>query len=111
MPGCAAIGSAVLVGGTVAAVVAVGATVAVGASVALGLALGLALGVTDGDGLAAAEHAAFEMTLLSSVTAPFRASALPCSVAPVSSVMDVRARMVPWKLVVLASVAELPTCQ
>ena len=36
---------------------------------------------------------------------------MPFTVAPVFSVMDVRARIVPWKLVVVPSVAELPTCQ
>ena len=36
---------------------------------------------------------------------------MPFTVAPVFSVMDVRARIDPWKLVVVPSVAELPTCQ
>jgi hypothetical protein len=51
------------------------------------------------------------MVLESSVTAPFRASTLPCSVAPVSSVADVSAMMVPTKLLAVPRVAELPTCQ
>ena len=49
--------------------------------------------------------------LLSSVTAPLRASILPSTVAPVFSVIEVSARIVPAKLVVVPSVAELPTCQ
>ena len=49
--------------------------------------------------------------LVSNVTAPFRASALPFSVAPVVSVMDVSARMLPLKVELVPRVAELPTCQ
>ena len=49
--------------------------------------------------------------LLNNVTAPVRASALPFSVAPVSSETDACAIMVPAKIVVVPSVAELPTCQ
>ena len=49
--------------------------------------------------------------LLSIVTAPFRAKALPVSDAPVLSVMDVKAIMFPKNEVVVPRVAELPTCQ
>lgn len=49
--------------------------------------------------------------LLSNVTAPVRASALPFRVAPVSSETLASAIMVPAKVVVVPSVAELPTCQ
>ncbi len=49
--------------------------------------------------------------LLSSVTAAVRARSLPSTVAPVFAVIDARARIVPSKLVVVPSVAELPTCQ
>jgi hypothetical protein len=49
--------------------------------------------------------------LLSSVTAPVCARTRPSTVAPVSRVAEVRARIVPEKLVVVPSVAELPTCQ
>ena len=35
----------------------------------------------------------------------------PCSVAPVFRAIDVRAMIVPLKLVVVSGVAELPTCQ
>jgi hypothetical protein len=51
------------------------------------------------------------IVLESNVTAPFRARTLPWTVAPVFSVADVSARMVPTKLLVVPSVAELPTCQ
>ena len=58
------------------------------------------------------------MMLLSRVTAPFMASARPPwpdpptpMVAPVFMVMLVIARMLPWKSVVVPSVAELATCQ
>ena len=52
-----------------------------------------------------------EMVFVSMVTAPFRARARPTTVAPVLSVMDVSARMLPWKVVLVPRVAELPTCQ
>jgi hypothetical protein len=50
-------------------------------------------------------------TLLSKVTAPLRASALPSTVEPVSTVMDSDAMMFPLKLEPVPNVAELPTCQ
>src|SRR5438270_13414043 len=49
--------------------------------------------------------------LLSNVTAPFRASALPFNVAPVLTVIDARAIMFPANVVLVPRVAELPTCQ
>src|ERR1700730_19074346 len=52
------------------------------------------------------------MTLLSSVTAPLIAKALPhVIVAPLFRVMLVSARIFPANLVVVPRVAELPTCQ
>src|ERR1035437_2256525 len=52
------------------------------------------------------------MTLLSKVTAPLIARALPQPmVAPVFRVMLWYARMFPWNDVVVPRVAELPTCQ
>ena len=49
--------------------------------------------------------------MLSSVTAPLRARARPSITAPLFSVMDVRARMLPLNWEVVSMVAELPTCQ
>jgi hypothetical protein len=49
--------------------------------------------------------------LLSKLTAPVRASALPFSVAPVSRETDACAMTVPANVVLVPSVAELPTCQ
>jgi len=49
--------------------------------------------------------------LLSNVTAPVRASALPFNIAPVPTVMDAWAMIVPWKVEPEPRVAELPTCQ
>ena len=52
------------------------------------------------------------MVLLSNVTAPFRANALPQVIeAPVLSVMLVSATMLPANTVFVPSVAELPTAQ
>ena len=53
-----------------------------------------------------------EITLVSNVTAPLRAQAAPqLIVAPVSNEMSVSARMSPLNVVVVPSVAELPTLQ
>src|SRR6185295_5579536 len=49
-----------------------------------------------------------DIRLLSSVTAPFRAKALPARLAPVFKVMLVSARMFPVKSVRVPRVAELP---
>ena len=59
----------------------------------------------------AAEQVGTEMELSSSVTAPFLASARPDTEAPVLRVIDVKARMVPEKLLVVPRVALDPTCQ
>jgi hypothetical protein len=56
-------------------------------------------------------HWAIETVLLSSVTAPVCARALPDKLAPVFKVMLVNARMFPMNEVVVPRVAELPTCQ
>jgi len=58
-----------------------------------------------------AAHPAAPMVLVSIVTAPFRASARPDTLAPVVKLMLVSARMFPTKVVVVPTVAELPTCQ
>jgi len=52
-----------------------------------------------------------ETLLVSIVTAPFRAKALPDTSAPVFRVMLVSARMFPTNAVPVPRVAELPTCQ
>jgi len=49
--------------------------------------------------------------LLSKVTAPVRARALPWRTAPVPSEIDAKARMFPENVEEVPSVAELPTCQ
>lgn len=51
------------------------------------------------------------MVLVSNVTAPVCANALPSSVAPVAIVIDANARMFPLKTEYVPRVAELPTCQ
>ena len=51
------------------------------------------------------------MTSVSSVTAPFLASALPSRLTPVVIVIDVNASMFPLKTEFVPRVAELPTCQ
>ena len=51
------------------------------------------------------------IVLLSKVTAPLRAKALPWRIAPVPSEMDDKASMFPTKTEVVPRVAELPICQ
>ena len=51
------------------------------------------------------------MVLMSSATAPLRASNRPSMVAPVVALMLGRARMFPRKVEAVPSVTELPTCQ
>src|SRR4051812_39360216 len=64
---------------------------------------------TDG-GPPPALHPANEILFVSSVTAPFRASARPMMLAPVFSVTLVSAIRFPINEVVVPSVAELPIC-
>lgn len=49
--------------------------------------------------------------LVSKVTAPLLANNWPFITAPVVAVIDVNAKMLPWKVDPVPSVAELPTCQ
>ena len=56
-------------------------------------------------------HSGWVNLLVSSVTAPLRAKARPCTVAPVVTVTDVSAKTLPTKVELVPSVAELPTCQ
>ena len=96
------------------AVAVAGSGEAVGVAVAnSGVAVGVAVagsGVTVGVGVAVA-HTVAETVFVSSVTAPFRARALPDTLAPVFMVMLVSARIFPTNVVVVPRVAELPTCQ
>ena len=55
----------------------------------------------------AAAHTGLVIVLVSSVTAPLRASALPFRVAPVVMLIDVSARMLPTKALPVPIVAEL----
>ena len=56
------------------------------------------------------QRAALMLSLII-VTAPLRANARPSTMTPLLIVIDCMARMTPEKLVVVPSVAELPTCQ
>src|SRR5512141_2498680 len=85
---------------SVAGAVTVGPEVAPGLEVAVGEAVGLG-----------AAHDELSIVSWIIVTAPLRASARPSSVTPLLSAIEVRARIVPLKLVVVSRVAELPTCQ
>src|SRR5438270_6767487 len=70
--------------------------------------------VVPGVGVApvvAGEQLGLVMVLVSRVTAPLRASVRPSTVAPVVTVMEVNARMLPRNVEPVPSVAELPICQ
>jgi hypothetical protein len=87
--------------------------------VGAGVADAVGVGVADAVGVATAldvagvevEHADRVIVFVSRVTAPFRARTRPSTVAPVVSVMLVRAMTVPRKAEPVPRVAELPTCQ
>lgn len=64
----------------------------------------------EGDGEAELQ-AAWVKVLSSKLTSPLRASTRPATVAPVWTLIEVRARTVPAKLELVPSVAELPTTQ
>lgn len=113
------VGVAVGVGGTGVATGVGVPGVAVGVGVP-GVAVGVGVpGVTVGVGVpgvavgvgGAAKQPRLVMLLVSIVTAPFRARALPSTLAPVCREMLVRARIFPTNSVVVPRVAELPTCQ
>jgi hypothetical protein len=70
----------------------------------------LAEAETLGEGVGAAQSA-WTMTLVSRVTAPFLAMTRPATTVPVCTDTEVNAITVPMKLVLVPSVAELPTCQ
>ena len=55
--------------------------------------------------------AGFVMVSVSSVTAAVRANTRPSTVAPVVTVMEANARMLPLNTEPVPRVAELPTCQ
>jgi hypothetical protein len=81
----------------------VGAAVVAAADPAVGAAVGAAVVVTA--------QVDWVMLLSSRVTAPLRANTRPDTVAPVSSVAEVSAMMVPTKMEPLPKVAELVTCK
>ena len=98
-------------------VVAVGVGVGVEVGVGGGL-VGVGVGVTEVVEVGVAvgvgpdlEQAGTLIVSSSRVTAPLRASARPAMVSPVSTEIEVRARMLPLKAEFVPRVAELPTCQ
>lgn len=80
-------------------------------AVDVGVGDGPAVGDSVGVGRGPSAQIELETPLVSIVTAPFRASVRPATVAPVVTVMLVRARMLPENRLSVPSVAELPTCQ
>ena len=102
------VGVAAAVGVAVAVAVSVGAAVAVGDGVTVAEAVGEAVGEAVAVGAAQPEKPTWFVSI---VTAPFRARALPDTLAPVVRAMLVRARILPTNTVPVPMVAELPTCQ
>jgi hypothetical protein len=94
------VAAVVVVVGVPAVVVVAGVVVVVGAAV-----------VVDAGGGGSAAHVGTVIVLESIVTAPFIANARPRSVAPVSSVTDWVAMIVPEKSVDVPNVADDVTCQ
>jgi len=124
VPGGDAVGVALAVGtGEVGVALAVG-TGEVGVGVAPGGggvavapgggAVGVALGagaIVVAVGVVPAAQLELETVLVSIVTAPFRAKALPDTLAPVVRVMLVSARIFPTNVLFVPRTAELPICQ
>ena len=72
-------------------------------------AVDVAVGV--GAGAGGVTQTALVIVLESKVTAPFRANTPPVTFAPVLSVIELNARIFPFKVEFTPRVAELPTCQ
>jgi len=91
--------------------VGVSVAVAVGVAVGVGVSVAVAVGVAVGVGVSvgAARQEPPVMVFVSIVTAPFCAKARPFKLAPLVSVMDVKARIFPMNDVPVPRVAELPT--
>ena len=73
--------------------------------------VGVTVGPVGGAVVGGAAQLGTVIVSLSRVTAPVWASARPVTVSFVVTVIDARARIVPLKLELVPSVAELPTCQ
>jgi hypothetical protein len=91
--------------GATAGGVKMGSVGIAGVAVPVGVAVGVGVAVP------AAAHVDRVIVFVSKVTAPFRASARPSIVAPVVTVIDVKAMIVPLNAEPVPIVAELPTCQ
>ena len=76
-----------------------------GVAVPVGVAVGVGVAVP------AAAHVDRVIVFVSKVTAPFRANARPSIVAPVVTVIEVKAMIVPLNAEPVPIVAELPSCQ
>ena len=89
-----------------------GVTLGVGVTVGVIEGVGVTVGVAVGVGVGVAtKHAGRTTALISRVTAPLRASTRPSTCAPVVTVTEVSAMIVPLNVELVPSVAELPTCQ
>jgi hypothetical protein len=100
----------VVVGGVVVGGVVVGGVVVGGVVVGGVVVGGVVVGGVELGGVVVMQLGTV-MVSSSRVTAPLRASARPVMVSPVCTVMEVRARILPWKAEPVPMVAELPTCQ
>ncbi len=87
------------------------AAVAVGAVVATGATVVVVVVVVVVGTVVSAQSVGAVMVFASRLTAPFRARTRPWTTAPVSSVADVSAMMVPTNVLPVLRVAELVTCQ
>ena len=100
----------VVVGGVVVGGVVVGGVVVGGVVVGGVVVGGVVVGGVELGGVVVMQLGTV-MVSSSRVTAPLRASARPVMVSPVCTVIEVRARILPWKAEPVPMVAELPTCQ
>ena len=68
-------------------------------------------GTVIGGTIGGVAHVGLVIVLVSRLTWPLRASTRPATVVPVCTVAEVNAMTLPTKVVLVPSVAELPTCQ
>ena len=108
-------GGVTTVGVTTGGVTSVGVDVGASGTTITGVEVGVTGGVTSGGttggGTDGAAQVGLLMGLMSRVTAPLRANTLPSTEAPVFTVTEAEAKIVPAKLEFVPSVADEPTCQ
>lgn len=104
-------GVEIIVGTGVGVVVGTETVKGVGVGEEVGVGVEVGAGGVAGTGVGVTMQVALVIVFESNVTAPLRTNTRPSTVAPVVSVAEVKAKILPLKFELIPSVAELPTCQ